>query len=127
MGKKDDPEFMALLAKHAKMDEATGNLRFEGMYASVHIDIGWNGTVVSVPHSHVVWFLKHGRWPKDGYNLDHISDDPMDNRIANLQEITHAENQKKRRGRIVSRSYGNGTGHRLGARPSHPVAVTRSP
>jgi hypothetical protein len=78
------------------------------MYASVHIDIGWNGTVVSLPHSHVVWFLKHGRWPKDGFQLDHIDDDPMNNAPANLQEMNAAENQEKRRGRIVYRSYGSG-------------------
>lgn len=108
MGRKHDQKFMELLAKHGRLDEATGNIRFEGMYASVHIDIGWNGTVVSVPHSHVVWFLKYGRWPRDGYQLDHIDDDPMNNAPENLTEVTHAENQNKRRGRIVSRAYGKG-------------------
>jgi hypothetical protein len=38
--------------------------------------------------------------------LDHVNDDPMDNRPENLQEVTQAENQKKRRGRVVYRSYG---------------------
>lgn len=108
MGKKHDPDFMELLAKHGSLDEATGNIRFDGMYASVHIDISHKGSVVSVPHSHVVWFLKRGRWPKDGLQLDHIDDDPMNNAPSNLAEVTSAANQEKRRGRIVSRAFGKG-------------------
>lgn len=108
MQKKHDAEFMKMLAQYGKLDEATGNLRFEGLYASVHIDICWKGTVVSTPHSHIVWFLKHGRWPGPGMFIDHVNDDPMDNRPDNLQEITHTENQAKRRGRMVYRSYGSG-------------------
>jgi HNH endonuclease len=108
MGKKDDPDFMALLTKHGSLDEATGDVRFEGMYASVLISIGWNGTVVTVPQSHVVWFLTRGRWPAEGMQIDHIDDDPMNNAPSNLAEVTHAENQFKRRGRIVSRAYGSG-------------------
>lgn len=131
MGKKHDPEFMALLAKHGRLDEKTGNVRFEGMYASVHIDIGWNGTVVSVPHSHVVWFLKHGCWPKDGFQVDHIDDDPMNNAPTNLQELTHGENQEKKRGRTVSRSFGSGKyGHGIYVHKDNRDGrfyVTRSP
>jgi hypothetical protein len=55
-----------------------------------------------------VWLLKHGRWPLEGYQIDHIDDDAMNNSPSNLKEVTHAENQKKRRGRIISRSYGTG-------------------
>jgi hypothetical protein len=108
MSKKYDSEFMKLLQKHATLNEATGNLKFAGMYASVHIDISFDGTVVSTPHSHVVWFLKHGRWPAEGMYLDHINDDPMDNCPSNLREVTHAENMEKRRGRSVNRNYGSG-------------------
>jgi hypothetical protein len=108
VARKNDQKFMELVAKHGRLDETTGNVRFEGMYASVHIDIGWNGTVVSVPHSHVVWFLKYGRWPKEGFQLDHIDDDPMNNVPSNLAELTPEENQRKRRGRTISRTYGTG-------------------
>jgi hypothetical protein len=52
--------------------------------------------------------LKHGRWPAEDVIIDHKNDDPMDNQPDNLQELTHTENQKKRRGRVVYRSYGNG-------------------
>lgn len=108
MGKKHDPDFMELLAKHGSLDEATGNIRFDGMYASVHIDISHKGSVVSVPHSHAVWFLKYRQWPKDGYQIDHVDNDPMNNAPDNLAEITHEKNQHKRRGRTVSRIYGTG-------------------
>ncbi len=106
--KKHDPEFMALLAKCTRVDEATGALNFEGIYASVHIDFGWKGSVVSAPHSHIIWFMKHGRWPREGFYIDHIDDNAMNNRLDNLQELTHKENQEKRRGRIIYRSYGRG-------------------
>jgi HNH endonuclease len=113
--KKHDPELISVLRASVTLDEATGNLKFDGIYASMHIDIGWKGSVVSVPHSHVVWLMKHGRWPRDGFNLDHENDDPMDNRPDNLKEVTRAENQRKRRGRIVSRAYGRGKyGHGIG-------------
>jgi hypothetical protein len=105
---KHDPEFMTLLTKCAHLDEATGALNFKEIYASVVINFGWKGSVVSIPYSHVVWFLKHGRWPKTGLYLDHINDNAMDNRPDNFQELTHKENQAKRRGRIVYRSYGTG-------------------
>jgi hypothetical protein len=108
MRRKDDPELIALLRGCTILDEKNGNLKFEGCYVSTHLDINWKGTVVSVPHSHVVWLIKHGRWPKDGMHLDHKNDDPSDNRPDNLVEVTQAENQAKRRGRTVSRAYGKG-------------------
>jgi hypothetical protein len=105
---KYDPEFMDALRKFSILDKATGNLRFNGMYASTHISIAWKGNIVSVPHSHVVWFLTHDRWPTEGMTIDHRDDDAMHNAPDNLQELTHIENQRKRRGRIVYRSYGKG-------------------
>jgi DNA-binding CsgD family transcriptional regulator len=115
MSKKYDTAFMKVLAEHTRVDEATGNLTFSGLYASCYLNIGWKGGIVSVPHSHVVWFLKHGRWPRKDMFLDHVNDDPMDNRPDNLQELTQQQNQAKRRGRIVYRSYGTGKyGHGLG-------------
>src|ERR1700722_5625803 len=105
---KHNQAFMEALRQRATVDPETGNLRFDGMYASAQIAIAWNGSVIGVPWSHVVWFLTHDRWPADGMQIDHIDNEPMNNRPDNLTEITHAENQRKRRGRMVYRSYGTG-------------------
>ncbi|WP_241331148.1 HNH endonuclease [Burkholderia cenocepacia] len=39
----------------------------------------------------LAWFWVHGKWPKEF--LDHINNDRTDNRICNLREVGHAENQ----------------------------------
>lgn len=104
---KQDEEFREFLLKNAKLDEE-GGVKFDSGYASKGVNIMWGGTVVSMPYTHIVWFLTHGRWPKKGYVIDHINDDPMDNRPVNLQELTHKEYQAKRRGRLVYRNYGTG-------------------
>ena len=112
--KKHDPELIAFLLKNVKLNSTTGALRFNNLYASVHIDICWKGTVVSVPYSHVVWLKIKKRWPQKGFCIDHKNNEAMDNRPLNLQEITETENHEKRRGRLVYRSYGTGKyGHGL--------------
>jgi hypothetical protein len=106
--KKHEADFQAALKKHVRLDEATGDIKFDGLYASCYVNVCWKGGIISLPHAHLVWFLKHGRWPAEDMIIDHKNDDPMDNRPDNLQELTHTENQKKRRGRVVYRSYGSG-------------------
>lgn len=39
----------------------------------------------------LAWLHVHGSWPTD--QLDHINGDQIDNRIANLREVTNQENQ----------------------------------
>ena len=34
----------------------------------------------------------HRRWPRDGYVIDHIDDDPFNNHPDNLREVTSYEN-----------------------------------
>lgn len=112
--KRDDPEFMKFLLEHVAVDE-TGKLSVKDCYSHLGFNIGWNGTLVSVTYANLVFFLKNGRWPKPGHHIDHIDDDSLNNRPDNLQEITEAENQAKRRGRKVYRSYGSGKyGHGFG-------------
>lgn len=106
--KKHDPEFMAILKENAILDEATGVLNFKNFYASICINFGWKGSVISIPYAHVVWFLTHGRWPLPNKVIDHIDDNAMNNASNNHQELTHEENQAKRRGRIIYRNYGTG-------------------
>jgi hypothetical protein len=38
----------------------------------------------------LAWFYMHGAWPVG--HLDHINHNRMDNRIANLREVSHAQN-----------------------------------
>lgn len=105
--KRDDPELMAFLKSHVSVDEA-GKLTVKDCYAHLGFNITWKGSLVSVTYANLVFFLKEGRWPKPGYHIDHIDDDSLNNRPDNLQEITEAENQFKRRGKKVYRSYGKG-------------------
>lgn len=103
---KRRPEFMKLVREHMHLDP--GGVIKTQTYANLVLNICWDGKALPVPYSHVVWFLSKGDWPREGYVLDHINDDPLDNRIENLREVTEAENHMKRRGRKVYRSYGKG-------------------
>jgi hypothetical protein len=77
----------------------------------------------------LAWLYVHGVWP-DG-EIDHINNDPTDNRLENLRESSRAENcrnvrchrdtasglkgaYKQRSGRWYSRIWVNGTDIRLG-------------
>ena len=42
----------------------------------------------------IAWLIYYGEWPKN--ETDHINQDPTDNRIENLRDVTHAENNKNR-------------------------------
>lgn len=100
---------MELLAKHASVDPITGVVSFNGLYGNLCVNIGFKNEIVVVPYSHIVWFLTHSNeWPQSGMHVDHINDNAFDNRPANLQELTEEDNQKKRRGRKIYRSYGTG-------------------
>ena len=45
----------------------------------------------SYPIHHIIWFIEHGYRPIE---IDHINQDGLDNRISNLREVSHSENQK---------------------------------
>lgn len=107
MVRRNDPEFMEFFKKHASVDE-TGHISVQDCYANLGFNIAFKNCPVNITYANAVWFLTYGEWPKPGYHIDHIDDDSMNNRPDNLQEITEAENQAKRRGRKVYRSYGTG-------------------
>jgi len=44
-------------------------------------------------HTHrIAWLIYYGEWPKN--QIDHINQDPTDNRIENLRDVTQLENLK---------------------------------
>lgn len=43
----------------------------------------------------LAWFYVHGEWPKQ--EIDHINQDKLDNRIANLRDVSHQENRQNLR------------------------------
>lgn len=43
----------------------------------------------------LAWLYVYGEWPKD--QIDHINNDPSDNRICNLREATFNQNMQNRR------------------------------
>jgi len=104
---KNDPEFGEFLKKHVSVN-LDGNLIVKDCYAYLGFNLSWKGKPVSITCANAVWFLTRGQWPKPGYHIDHVDDNSLNNRPDNLQEITEAENQAKRRGRKVYRSYGTG-------------------
>ena len=108
LSKRKNPEFERFLKENAILDEITGQIKMKDGYAYLGFNVNWGGTLYSMTYANAVWFLKWGKWPQPGHNIDHINDDPLDNRPENLQEITTIENHKKRRGRKVYRSYGRG-------------------
>tara|TARA_Y100000310_G_scaffold40955_1_gene38417 strand:+ start:495 stop:1040 length:546 start_codon:yes stop_codon:yes gene_type:complete len=52
---------------------------------------GSNGRWSIQGHTLIFAFV-HRRWPRDGYVIDHIDDDPFNNHPDNLREVTHYEN-----------------------------------
>lgn len=52
----------------------------------------------------LVWLYEYGYWPK--YQIDHINHIKDDNRIVNLREVTHEDNQRN-----MSKSKNNKSGH----------------
>ena len=43
------------------------------------------------PSTHVIWALVHGHWPK--HTIDHANGDTLDDRLENLREATHSQQQ----------------------------------
>ena len=48
----------------------------------------------SYPRSHLIWLVEKGVFPT--LQLDHINDDSLDDRIENLQELTNADNNRRK-------------------------------
>ncbi|MHC2481555.1 HNH endonuclease signature motif containing protein [Rhizobium leguminosarum] len=72
------------------------NTRYAGKEAFTALDGGGYhyGQIFKRPHRahRVGWLLHTGFWPE--HQIDHINGVRTDNRIANLRDVTHAENNK---------------------------------
>ncbi|MCM2574533.1 HNH endonuclease [Achromobacter xylosoxidans] len=54
----------------------------------------------------LIWLLVYGCWPAG--EIDHINGDPADNRLANLRDVSHQENQRNQRLKSSNTSGFNG-------------------
>jgi hypothetical protein len=71
----------------AKCGDVAGHVRKDGYRRIVH------GGVPYYAHR-VAWLLVYGRWPQK--NIDHVDGHKDNNRLCNLREATHTENQWNR-------------------------------
>ena len=54
----------------------------------------WFGKQNTYVHR-VIWAMVYGDWPKG--QIDHIDGNGLNNRIQNLRDVTHSENQRNKR------------------------------
>lgn len=75
---------------------STWNKRFSGKEALITVNnTGYlSGRILGAKHlSHrVIWAMETGTWPKG--QIDHVNGVRTDNRISNLRDVSHTENQK---------------------------------
>ena len=65
-----------------------------GTATGTHIAVTYKRT--SYPVTTLIWLLVYGRKPLEGMVIDHKNQNPKDNRIDNLREITHSQNLQNR-------------------------------
>lgn len=65
-------------------------------YTGVSVYVKIDGSTMAFCLSNIVWVYFNGGPIPKGYDVDHINDDPLDNRPENLQLLTRQENLQKR-------------------------------
>ena len=87
--------------KNPKMSIKSWNTNWSGKEALTAITCSRAGRIARLNgfvlnksyYAHLIaWLIYYGEWPKN--EIDHINQDPTDNRIENLRDVTHAENNK---------------------------------
>lgn len=68
-------------------------------YLKVSVKSQETGAVAFLSAGRVAWALYYGRHAPADMDIDHINNDRADNRLANLQCITHSENCARREAR----------------------------
>jgi hypothetical protein len=56
----------------------------------------------------VAWAIQHGAWPR--WDIDHINGDKSDNRLSNLRDVPHVDNQRNMRRHSSNTTGANGVG-----------------
>jgi hypothetical protein len=99
----ETPSIEQMIRDHFIYDADTGNVRWKRRYNnSIRKDLGISvnskgyRSVYYAGRNYkahrIAWLLYVGTWPVG--QIDHINGDRSDNRIANLRDVTSAENQK---------------------------------
>ncbi len=103
--------------KNYKISMKKWNLRWAGKEAFTTINYRENGKINSLHggffnkdfRAHrIAWLIYYGEWPKN--QIDHINQDPTDNRIENLRDVTQLENLKNQALRSTNKSGYTGVG-----------------
>lgn len=89
--------------KNPKIGMKSWNTRWAGKEAFTDINRKKSGQISRLDgkllnkdyYTHrIAWLIYYGEWPKN--QIDHINQDPTDNRIENLRDVTNAENNKNK-------------------------------
>lgn len=109
-GRLSAEELQKYLKEHMVYEPDTGHLRrvkspTSGVeYASKNIKYIGRKLLGSLFREHQLVFVYfNGRYPRDGYMLDHINGNTHDNRIENLREVTARQNQRNKKAKHIYR------------------------
>ena len=72
-----------------ELKSLTGNATDRRVRLSFYAD---DGTHQGIARSHLVWLKFHGTWPTRGLVIDHVDQNPMNDRISNLREVSQSKN-----------------------------------
>ena len=97
--------------KNPKKIVKSWNTRYAGKEALTNITRRKSGQIArldgcifnkSYKTHRIAWLIYYGEWPKN--QIDHINQDPTDNRIENLRDVPQAENGKNQHLRSTNKS-----------------------